>query len=115
MHKIFRQLTLSRIAAALFVAGLVLFITGLIGLLATSTSDAAMVLGVHGLSAGQTVLLGIASFVLAAVVFGLAIANERLVRVEAKLDALARKLDLEKQASEYLAEQSTVVHRGKNN
>jgi hypothetical protein len=106
MHKIFRQLTLSRIAAALFIATLALLITGLLGLIATSASDGAMMLGVHGLSAGETVLLGIASFVLAAVVLGLAVANERLVRVEAKLGALAQREKPEKQSSQDLAEPS---------
>jgi hypothetical protein len=90
MHQIFRHLTLNRIGAGLFLIGLVLLLGGLIGGLASWGTQGSTSISFNGLSGPQTLLLGLASLALSAIVFGLAIANERLVRIEAKLDSLGK-------------------------
>ena len=90
MHHVFRHLTLNRIGAGLYFMGLVLLLVGLISILASWGSQGSMSIGFSGLSGPQSLLLGLAGLVLSAIVFGLAIVNERLVRIEAKLDSLGK-------------------------
>jgi hypothetical protein len=97
MHRVFRRLTLNRIGAALFVGGVILLLTGLVSVLASWMSQASASIHFGGLSGPHCLLLGLAGLVLSALVFGLAIVNERLARVEAKLDALGESLASEKQ------------------
>jgi hypothetical protein len=91
MSSVFRHLTLHRIGAGLFVAGVVLLAGGAAGLVVSAASGGSAALWVVGLSGGQALLLGLACLVSSAVVFAHAITHERLARVEAKLDALARE------------------------
>jgi hypothetical protein len=97
MHRVFRLLTLNRIGAALFVGGVILLLTGLVSVLASMMSQDSVSIHFGGLSGPQCLLLGLAGLVHSALVFGLAIVNERLARVEAKLDALGEGLASEKQ------------------
>jgi hypothetical protein len=90
MHHIFRHLTLNRIGAGLFLIGLALLLGGLIGGLVSWGSQSSTSVSFSGLSGPQSLLLGLASLALSAIVFGLAIVNERLVRIEAKLDSLGK-------------------------
>jgi hypothetical protein len=90
MLRIFRHLTLNRIGAGLFLIGLALLLGGLIAGLASWGSQGSTSISFSGLSGPQSLLLGLASLALSAIVFGLAIVNERLVRIEAKLDSLGR-------------------------
>ena len=90
MHHVFRHLTLNRIGAGLFFMGLVLLLVGLISILASWGSQGSMSIGFSGLSGPQSLLLGLAGLVLSAIVFGLAIVNERLLGIEANLDSLRK-------------------------
>ncbi|HXG10782.1 MAG TPA: hypothetical protein VNK04_13575 [Gemmataceae bacterium] len=111
MHRVLRQLTLNRIGAGLFMVGLALLVAGLVGAVAAWASDGATSVGLPGLSAGHALLLGLAGFVLAAFAFGLATTNERLARVEAKLDALAHAWEPQHQAEAELAEPAAAPDR----
>jgi hypothetical protein len=102
MSTVFRHLTLNRIAALLFVVAVALLVTGVVGALLSVSSSGSASAGVAGLSAGQALLLGVAGLVGSAVLFALAATHERLTRIEAKLDALARG---------QAAEESPVGHR----
>jgi hypothetical protein len=103
MHRVFRRLTLNRIGAALFVGGVVLLLVGLVSVFASWASQGSMLIKFSGLSGPQSLLLGLASLVLSAIVFGLAIVSERLARVEAKLDALGKSLTAAEQPAEHRA------------
>jgi hypothetical protein len=69
----------------------VLLIGGAAGMIVSAASDRASTLWIVGLSGGQALLLGLACLVFSALVFAQAITNERLARVEAKLDAMAQE------------------------
>ena len=113
MSSIFRHLTLHRIGAGLFVAGLVLLVGGAAGVGVSAASAGASALWIVGLSGGQALLLGLACLVSSALVFAQAITQDRLVRVEAKLDALARERGVEELAATYPAEPSAAADRGR--
>ena len=91
MHRFFRFLTLSRIGAVLFLAAAILLTIGILGALASWGSEGSMSVRFNGMNEFQTLLLGFAFLVCSAIVFGLAIINERLVRIEAKLDSLGKQ------------------------
>jgi hypothetical protein len=80
--------------------GLVLLLSGLIAALTSWGSQGSTSVRFSGLSGPQSLLLGLASLVLSAIVFGLAIVNERLVRIEAKLDSLRKSSGSENQPAE---------------
>ena len=111
MSSLFRQLTLTRIGAVLFVVGLLLLAAGAAGVVASAASGGSGTLWVAGLSGGQALLLGLACLVSSAVVFAHAITLQRLARVEAKLDALASKQAAEKLASAYSAQPGAPADR----
>jgi hypothetical protein len=80
--------------------GLVLLLGGLIGVLISWGSQGSTSVRFSGLNESQSLLLGLASLVLSAIIFGLAIVNERLVRIEAKLDSLGKSSESENQSAE---------------
>lgn len=90
MSSVFRHLTLNRIGAGLFVVGVVLSVAGVAGVLVSASSGGSAGAWVVGLTGGQALLVGLAGLVSSALVFAQAITHERLARIEAKLDALAR-------------------------
>ncbi len=90
MHRILRRLTLNHLGAGLFFTSLVLLAVGLISILASWGSEDSMSVRFIELSGPQSLLLGLASLVFSAIVFGLAGINERLTRIEAKLDSLRK-------------------------
>src|SRR5690349_9353258 len=100
MNHVFRHMTLNRIGTGLFFVGLVLLLVGLLGVLASWGSEGSTSFRFSGLSGSQSLLLGLASLVLSAIVFGLAIINERLARIEAKLDSLGKSSGSENQPAE---------------
>jgi hypothetical protein len=91
MSSVFRHLTLNRIGAGLFVVGVVLLLAGVPGVVVSASSGESATVWVVGLTGGQALLLGLAGLVSSALVFAHAITHERLVRIESKLDALARQ------------------------
>jgi len=101
MHHLFRRLTLNRIGAGLFVVGFVLLFVGLISVLASWASEGSTSVRFAGMSGPQSLLLGLAGLVLSAIVFGLAIIDERLLRIEAKLDSLGKSSGSEHQSAVY--------------
>src|SRR5260370_40682343 len=103
MYSILRQLNLNRIGAGLFVVGLVLLVAGLAGSVLSWASQGPASLRGAGLSDGESVLLDLACFILSAVVFGLAIVNERLARIEAKLETLGKSRQAEDEPGAYRA------------
>jgi hypothetical protein len=98
MHSFLRHLTLNRIGAGLFVSGILLLVGGVVGLLNSVASDGRSTVHIVGLTGGQALLVGLASLVFSAVFFALAVTQERLARLEAKLDAAARGRVLEEPA-----------------
>ena len=62
------------------------------GLAVSAASGGSASFEVAGLGGGQALLLGLACLFGSAVAFALAVTHERLARVEAKLDALAKSL-----------------------
>jgi hypothetical protein len=91
MHHVFRYLTLNRIGAGLFLMALALLLIGLIRDLASLWSQGSTSVRFHGLSEPQPLLLGLACLVLSSIVFSLANINQRLARIEAKLDSLGKR------------------------
>ena len=100
MHHVFRYLTLSRIGIGLFLTSLYLLFGSIIGFLVRSVSEGSTTVKFSGLNESQSLLLGLASLVLSAIIFGLAIVIERLVRIEAKLDSLRKSSGSENQPAE---------------
>jgi hypothetical protein len=90
MHRLLRRLTLNHLGAGLFFTSLVLLIVGLISVLASWWSQSSTSVRFIELSGPQSLLLGLASLVFSAIVFGLAVISERLTRIESKLDSLQR-------------------------
>jgi hypothetical protein len=90
MHYLLRRLTLNHLGAGLFFTSLVLIVVGMISILASWGSQDSMSVRFIELSGPQSLLLGLASLVFSAIVFGLASISERLTRIEAKLDALRK-------------------------
>jgi hypothetical protein len=76
---------------------LYLLLGSMTGFLVRSVSQGSTTVKFSGLNESQSLLLGLASLVLSAIVFGLAIVNERLVRIEAKLDSLRQSSGSENQ------------------
>ncbi len=103
MHQVFRHLTLNRIGAGLCVVGLVLFLGGITSVLASWGSAGSTSIRICGLSGPQSLLAGLAGLVLSAIIFGLAIVNERLARIEARLESMGKNSGAENQATEYQA------------
>jgi hypothetical protein len=79
---------------------LVLLLVGLIGALASWWTPGSTSVRSNGLSGPQSLLLGLASLVLSSIVFSLANINQRLARIEAKLDSLGRRSGPENQPAE---------------
>ena len=100
MHHVFRYLTLNRIGIGLFLMSLYLLFGCIIGFLVRSVSEGSTTVKFSGLNESQSLLLGLASLVLSAIIFGLAIVIERLVRIEAKLDSLRKSSGSENQPAE---------------
>jgi hypothetical protein len=90
MHHIFRHLTLSHLGVGLFFTGLVLLVVGVITFLDSWGSQYSTSVRFVELSGPQSLLLGLAGLVLSAIVFGLASINERLTRIDAKLNSLGK-------------------------
>ena len=90
MHHVFRHLTLNHLGGGLFFTGLVLLVVGLISVLGSWVSQYSASVRFVELSGPQSLLLGLASLVLSAIVFGLASINERQTRIEAKLNSLGQ-------------------------
>jgi len=101
MHRLFRHLTLNYIGAGLFVVGFLLLLGGLVSIVASWGSDGSMSIRICGLSGPQSLLAGLAGLLLSSIIFGLAVINERLARIEAKLDSLGKSPGAESQATEY--------------
>jgi hypothetical protein len=87
MHYIFRHLTLNHLGVGLFFTGLVLLVVGLSRVLDSWGSHYSTSVRFIELNGPQSLLLGLASLVFSAIVFGLAIMNERLTRIEAELNS----------------------------
>jgi hypothetical protein len=100
MHHIFRRLTLNHLGVGLFFTGLVLLVVGLISLVGSWGSQYSMSVRIVELSGPQSLLLGLASLVLSAIVFGLAIINERQTRIEDKLNSLGKDWGSENRPTE---------------
>jgi len=100
MQHFFRHLTLNRIGAGLFLMSLYLLFGSIIEVLVRSVSQGSTTVKFSGLNESQSLLLGLAGLVLSAIVFGLAIVNDRLVRIEAKLDSLRQSSGSENQPAE---------------
>jgi hypothetical protein len=100
MHRVLRRLTLSRIGAGLFLAGSLLLLGGVAGLVNSAATGGNSTLIIFGLTGGQALLVGLASLVFSAVLFGQAVTQERLRRLEAKLDALGKDRALEETVRE---------------
>ncbi len=90
MQAILRSFTLDRLGAALLLAAVILIPIGLIGIVFSAASEGRDRLAIFWLSGGEALLSGCAALVLAAIVFALAVINERLMRIEAALKALAQ-------------------------
>jgi hypothetical protein len=95
----FRRITLNRIGSGLFVVGILLLVGGAAGLILHEVSGGSARLLVVGGTWGQVLLLGVTSLVFSTVIFGLAIIQERLARIEAKLDAAIQIRALEEQST----------------
>jgi hypothetical protein len=65
-----------------------------------SVSQGSTTVKFSGLNESQSQLLGLARLVLSAIIFRLAFVNERLVRIEAKLDSLRKSSGSENQPAE---------------
>jgi hypothetical protein len=96
VHRVFRHLTLNRIGTCLFLMSLCLLFASIVEFLVRSVSQGSTTVRFSGLSESESLLLGVASLVLSAIVFGLAIVNERLERIEAKLDSVRKSSEAER-------------------
>jgi hypothetical protein len=84
----------------LFLISLYLLFGSIIEYLVRSVSQGSTMVKFSGLNESESLLLGLASLVLSAIIFGLTIVNERLVRIEAKLDSLRRSSGSENNRAE---------------
>ena len=100
MHHVFRYLTLNRIGIGLFLMSLYLLFGIIIEFFVRSVSQGSTTVKFSGLNESQSLLLGLACLVLSSIVFSLADINQRLARVEAKLDSLRKSSGSENQPAE---------------
>jgi hypothetical protein len=95
---LFGHITLNRIGAVLFVVAILFLAGGTAGLIIQEVSSGSTRIWIVGLTGGQALLLGLSSLVFSAMIFGLASTQERLARMEAKLDAAIKARTLEEQS-----------------
>jgi hypothetical protein len=100
MHRVFCYLTLNRIGIGLFLTSLYLVFGSTIEFLGRTVPPGTSTIKFSGLTESQSLLLGLACLVLSSIVFSLANINQRLARVEAKLDSLRKSSGSENQPVE---------------
>jgi hypothetical protein len=90
MTTLFRYVTLNRIGAGLFAVSVLLVVGGAINLIIQAVAGGSGSNWLAAPNVGPFLLAGLLGMVLSAIIFALAITQERLARIEAKLDTVMR-------------------------